>query len=473
MTSRSRSIVSTSSRLAVLGLILLGSVDALAAKKVAVFPFEGKGSIDAEDEVASIVQKDSDLVSSSALARAKKRLGVKKLNESAIARLAAELQADAFIEGSLEKGRRGGYTLLLTIYEGKTGAVTDTLAFKLRSPRLDSDSKAELSEKLVPALAKITALSDEEPVVDITPTGPAVPQGDDSEKAPLADKKPPSDVPAPIEGGEETEEGVAKTSELESNRHARWAAADVELGVSAVRRSLSFTYASDLTSSQRPNGYNGSVVPSLIFTGEVYPMAFGKNPGPAGGFGLAVVVDRVLLLKSRLGMKEYATTQMKVGGGLRYRWNFGKKATLPTLKLIAGFNRLSFTIDRGTDDIDLPNVAYSYIDVGAAGRFPLGTPKAAIYVDARYNQVLSAGEVSEMTFYGSGSARGFDGDAGFELQFLGRAILKVGGRYQRIAHDFDGNGTKSNNRDGNASTQDVGGALDTYLSGYVTAGYLF
>jgi hypothetical protein len=279
--------------------------------------------------------------------------------------------------------------------------------------------------------------------------------------------------PGVIDAGDDPDETLTKRSELDSDRYARNAAVDVELGVTAVKRNLSFTYASDLSASQRPNGYSGSIVPSVILTGEVYPLAFGKKPGALGGLGIGFVIDRVLLLKSRLGMKEYTTSQMRLGGGLRYRYNFGDQATMPTVKAIVGFSKLDFTIDRGTDDLDLPNVSYSYLDLGVAGRFPLGTPHAAVYLDVRYLQVLSAGEVSQMDFYGSGSTLGLDGDAGFELQFLGRGIVKIGVRYQRIAHDFDGNGARSNNRDGNASTQDVGGALDTYLSGYVTGGYLF
>jgi hypothetical protein len=468
MSSSSRSTAFTSSRLLVLALVLLGGKDALAAKKVVVFPFEGRGAADAEDHVAAIVERDAQLVSQSALSRARKRLGVRRIDESAIARLSADLEADAFIEGAIERRRRGGYTLLLTIHEGKTGAVTDTIDITMRDRRLSRAELADLDEKLVPALAKIEALTSEEEPIDITPAAPEA----DAEEAPIGDAAPVVE----IEGGEEAlgDESTAR-SELEAHRYARFAAVDVQLGVSAVRRSLSFTYAGDrLTLMQRPNGYDGSIVPSVMLTGEVYPLSFGKRPSPwVSGIGVGFVLDRVLLLKSRLDMTEYGTTQMRFGGGLRYRWNIGNKATMPTVKVIADFQRLTFAIDRGTQDIDLPNVSYSYLDLGLAGRFPLGTPMAAVYVDARYLHVLSSGELSDPMYYGSGSALGFDGDAGFELQFLGRAILRVGGRYQRIVHDFDGNGIRSNNRDGNMSDQEVGGALDTYLSGYVTAGYLF
>src|SRR5688572_1520682 len=203
MSSRSRSIASASSFLVFLLLVLAGASEASAQKRVVVFPFDGRGAADAEDEVVDVVKRDATLVSQSALSRARKRLGVRSINESGIARLSAELQADAFIEGALERRRRGGYTLLLTIHEGKTGAVTDTLAISMRSSRLDSDSKAELAEKLVPALAKIDALSTEEPIDITPPPGPAVAQAGDTEAAPVGDTLPPSDTP---EADEEDED---------------------------------------------------------------------------------------------------------------------------------------------------------------------------------------------------------------------------------------------------------------------------
>jgi hypothetical protein len=45
--------------------------------------------------------------------------------------------------------------------------------------------------------------------------------------------------------------------------------------------------------------------------------------------------------------------------------------------------------------------------------------------------------------------------------------------YQRMAFSFDGTGAKSNNLDMDPGSKDVGGALDLYLGGYVTTGYLF
>jgi hypothetical protein len=236
-------------------------------------------------------------------------------------------------------------------------------------------------------------------------------------------------------------------------------------------RNLSFTYADDLSPAQRPNGYKGSLVPSILVTGELYPLALGGGRGLLAGLGVGFVFDRVLSIKSKLGMTEYDTAQMRYGGGLRWRINLGDKPTSPTVKLIAGINRLHFTIAHGTDSIDLPDVAYTYIDAGGAVRVPLGTPMVALYADVRYLQVLDSGEISEIKAYGGGSVLGLDAEAGLALTFA-RFAVKVGAHYERIAFSFDGTGALTE-RDGNIRNQDVGGALDQYFSGYVTAGYLF
>jgi len=138
-----------------------------------------------------------------------------------------------------------------------------------------------------------------------------------------------------------------------------------------------------------------------------------------------------------------------------------------------GYNSLSFVIDSGATAIGLPDVDYAYLDPNLGLRMPLGTDKFALLLDARYLLVLSSGEFSETANYGGGSVAGVDFDGGLEWRLMPRLPVHVGMRYVRIAYDFDGSGMQTNNLDGDPSTPDVGGALDEYLGGYVTAGYIF
>jgi hypothetical protein len=255
------------------------------------------------------------------------------------------------------------------------------------------------------------------------------------------------------------------------SKYARTSGADLAAGMSFEGRNLSFNYSSSLMSGQQPNAYKGAVVPGLFVNAELYPLAFGKPQSVGAGFGIAVDVDRIITLKSKLGSQEFATTQTAYGVGLRFRLPLGKKPTLPTIKLAAGYRHLDFTIDHGMTDIGLPNVNYSMIDLGGGIRLPLGTTKLAIEGLFKYLDILSAGEFTSNTGYGGGSAAGIEVVAGIEIKPTDRLTLRAGFQYTRVAYSFSQVNALTD-RDGDG-VKDVGGALDTYTGGYATVGWLF
>jgi hypothetical protein len=246
-------------------------------------------------------------------------------------------------------------------------------------------------------------------------------------------------------------------------------------------RQMDFTYDPALLDDQRPNGYSSSVpVAGAYIHGELYPFAFGAKRGFLSNFGLAFGLERSIILKSRLtvddgmgGTEElsFDTTQQRWGIGARYRLRFGSGQTAPVLKLGLGYNRLSFEIDHGMTDIDLPNVAYEYVDLIGTFKLPFSR-KLALIAEAAWMVMLSTGQISEDAYYGDGSVVGLVGDAGVDIGFSDRLHLRGGVRYQRIAYDFDGTGVDSTDRDGDPD-QDVGGALDQYFGFYATLGYAF
>jgi hypothetical protein len=438
----SPSNASTRSKLVV--LLILAVSSSAWARRVAITKFTGQADA-AQKLVQDIVQRDHTVVSDAAVKKAQRKLKIAQLTQDTVALLAAELQVDAVVAGSVQKtGVTWGLTLVLL--DGKTGAVADTVSVPLRAPKLDAAAKREVEDWLVPALAKVGAPPE--------PPAAAAPAAADVEPAPLAPTPEPAPPPPDV-------------SDLD--RTTRSAAADVEIGLSGVVRTLSFNSAADLMT--KPNGYKGSLVPSLLVAGEIYPFAFGDPAGVASGFGVAFILDKVLTIKSKLTATstEYDTSQLRWGAGLVWRYNIGAGATGPTLKLGAGYGRLDFSIDHGTADIGLPDVSYSYVHVGGGGRLPLGVPWLALALDLRYLHMLSAGQMTQPDQYGGGSSSGFTGDAAIELTFARHGIVRAGGRYQRIALTFDGTGAMTHD----AMGQSVGGALDEYWSGYLTGGYLF
>jgi hypothetical protein len=137
------------------------------------------------------------------------------------------------------------------------------------------------------------------------------------------------------------------------------------------------------------------------------------------------------------------------------------------------YSQLSFQIDK-TDapvDIDVPNVAYQYIDPGLAFRLPLAGGTVAVSAEARLALVTASGEIQEVSQYGAASMLGLDGDLGLEYRVMPRLGIRGGVRYTGISFAFDGSGELTN-RDADAEP-DVSGALDRYLGGYLVAGYSF
>jgi hypothetical protein len=363
------------------------------------------------------------------------------------------------------------------VREGASGSVIEAVTVILPSDRPKAADKESIARALLPVLAKTRPVAGgtEEPVVEVSPEppkGPAVAQStEDTEVAPLKAELPGQTI---TEAKAEVETAPVFGEELATARRFRYGGADVAVGVSFLKRDLSFTSFDALSPAQRPNGYKGGTpVASLSFLGELYPLSFGDRGGALSGIGVGVSFDRVLTLKSKLGTTEYDTTQTGYGFGLRYRYNFGSSPSSPSVKLLFGWNHLDFKVDHGATDIDLPNVTYSYLDLGLGGRVPLTVPWLALYAEARWMFVLSSGEISDAVWYGGGSTKGLDIDGGVEVRIAEAWSIRGGVHYRRLAFDFDGTGDKSNNRDGNPTTQDVGGALDEYLQLYVLVGYVF
>lgn len=492
---------------AAFAVVLLAGAPASARRRVVVMGFDGPQAGKAEAAVARVVKKKYDLVPAEKYTKAQKKLRLKKQTNANVAKIAAEIQIDAIVSGSVK--RRGArWSLILRVREGASGGVVDTITIPLRAPRVDKRAEEDIAAQLLPSIGRVTpvggggaddgASARKGKKGDKKKKRPAEPEDDEDDDGSIADDSPP---PPPVRetrvaaagdddddpdtairkkkrgGGGDDDGGFAA-----AGRWDRHAALDVAAGMSFSSRNLSFTYKDSLTDSQQPNSYRGGIVPGPFVAIEAYPLAFGGKRGALANLGVTLTYDTFIRIggvlepnaryQDETGMVHtYNTSQSRFGVGVRYRLPLGDKPTMPTLRLGGGYNRLSFRIETGGMDIDLPDVGYSYLDVGAGARVPLGTTRLALNADLKYLIVSDAGAFSRMEEYGGGSIAGVDVDAGLEFRPLARLVLRGGFRYQRIAFDFDGTGTGTE-RDGMMG-QDVGGALDTYVGGYVTAGYLF
>jgi hypothetical protein len=504
--------------LAAFCILTLASSAAWAKKRVVVLDFSGPQAGKAESAVIAAVKKKHTVVSAGQYTKAQKKLKAKKQTNKNVAKVAAEIQVDAVVTGVMKK-KGGKWTLTVTVREGASGKVKGTAKIILRAPRMDARAKEDIDDKVLPIIGKVRSIAGGEADAGGDDSGGGDDEvasndegGGDDEGSSDEEEKPKKgkgggDESAESGGGDSGEEeaapGVDDEKTVASNdeanaggdsavtkstggdgdgdaaggiagtKYARHGAFQLEVGMSAIGRSLTFTTKASLAATEQPNGYDGAIVPGGMVMGELYPLAFGNPRGALAGIGLTFVFDRVFLLKSKYGTDEYDTTQQRFGVGLRYRLPIGKSATGPTLHVGIGYNKLSFVIDDSAAvmPIGLPDVDYTYIDPGLGVRLPLGTPKFALLADAKYMVVLDSGDMQAQANYGTGTVSGLDVDAGLEFRVMPRLPLHLGFHYIRVAYDFDGSGTQTN-RDAEAG-QDVGGALDVYLGGYVSAGYIF
>jgi hypothetical protein len=174
------------------------------------------------------------------------------------------------------------------------------------------------------------------------------------------------------------------------------------------------------------------------------------------------------------------TQQQRAGIGLIFRHTFGSSPTSPSVAVSVRYNRSRFEIDRAEADevmvdIDVPNVDYAFFDPGVSFRIGV-TPAISVSAEGRFLAVTEAGEIQQANEYGASKIFGFEADICGEYQVNRRVFARLGARAMGFSFDFNPDPAVAVSdrldRDGDG-TQDVGGAFDRYLGGYLAIGALF
>lgn len=457
MASTSKGSARNNPALALLVLtLLLVSGSAWAKKRVVILDFVGPQAAKATRAVEDAVSSQYDLVPASDYVQAQKRLKIKKVTDENVARIASEIQVDAVVAGKVAK-RGKGWTLQVTVREGKSGETVDTLRIGLAGARFDARAEKEIGAELLPSLDKVVPL-----VVAVGKD----PMAQEEEIGIGAEET--AATSTPERESDARDSGTVATSTQE--RLYRDSRGGISAGVLGFHRELTFDH--NLPMNLAPPNYSVPLVAAMVVDGEVYPLAFGGRAGVVSQIGVSFSLSHTLTMNSEKAGKKYPTTQSHWDVGLRYRWNIGDRPTQPTLYLGVGYGQEAFVIDTSGDNIDLPDVTTSYLDLGASARIPLARPHLALSVGGHYLRILSSGDISASDHYGGGSVLGLVVDLGLEYRLLGHYSLRIGGQFQRVAYAFDGSGAETTGRDTDAE-QDVNGAVEQYLSGIATVGYLF
>ncbi|MBA2538286.1 MAG: hypothetical protein H0V17_01515 [Deltaproteobacteria bacterium] len=482
-------------------LLVLAVGTAVAAPKVALTAIDGDDSGDLREAVAEAIDgKELSVIGAKETNRAIDRLKIElpDVSEKQAKKLSTDLEADAVVSGTL--GREGTSKLLkFKVFVG--GKKVKGFSVQFSNPR-SKKFKEALREKLVEKVS--TPPAEDKPVKAVKKTTAQVEDDDKPEptkkkkkkkqpgKELKADGEPDEDdkpvkKTATAEDEEEEDEEVddeaaikrrlnAKPSPHTANR----AAFRIDVGSSVSTRQLTFTFTPELAAeNQQPQPFKPGPVAGAHVEGDIFPLALGNPNSPAAGIGIAFEFDQVLSSKVQTTLEPGAVGKVKQLHflvGARYRILLGSADTSPSITVGAGYGRRQFIVQSGFMNrdlnLDLPDTDYKYLAPMLGFRIPLGGSFALVSTN-EVMLVQDAGRIADSDQYGRAKVFGFDAQAGFDIVLKNRFAIRVVAEYTQIGYVFTGGGEKSRNRDGVATSIDIGGALDRTIGGIATLGVLY
>ncbi|CAN5459691.1 hypothetical protein BH11MYX1_BH11MYX1_47470 [soil metagenome] len=298
-------------------------------------------------------------------------------------------------------------------------------------------------------------------------------KGDDDDEAPRHSKH------AVARAGGDDDGEVAAHAEVErrggGGHAANRDAFRVDLGGSVQKRSLSFT---SRNFPQAPANYSPKPTGGARLGLELYPLAF-SSESIGAGLGIAGLYDQTIGLSLQFPAQpgtKFAVTERHYEVGPRFRMVFGHTPTSPSATLGVSYMNRTFTINRTAlgagNTIDIPDVVYKGFDPTLEFRVPL-LERVAVILGGELILLNSAGPIQNLTSYGQAKITGGSGVLGFDIQIARHIAFDVRGEVTQIGYAFTGNGAMANNRDGDPTSKDVGGAADRYIGGVATLAVLY
>jgi hypothetical protein len=417
---------------------------ARAQSRVVVFDFDGpRESTQLRAAVVDILEDNAVEVVSTKVANAQaRRSGAELDSESGRVRVGKKLRLTGYVEGRIERGKRGAMKVNLAVYSARDGLVAGQMSLSAPKKQVMSEVRATLWDQLGPALRGETAPASEpepEPIAEAPPV--------QTRQKPVAR----ADVGAEPGEGEE----VVPEESDDSQPSAAANALDINLGARFGTRD--FVYNDPLPGLRK---YGMSVSPNLRLAVRWYPVAhFNDSALSNVGLDLRGEVLVGVTSKNRAGQK-FATSAHSFGVGLRGRIPFRTFE----VGAVLGYGVHAFSLE-GTSkaEPDVPNASYGFLRAGLDARWQFFEP---LYVSLQtaFLLGLSHGQIAEQVWFPHTSGNGVEAEIAF-----GAAISRVLGveaavGLQRYFMSFD---PLPNDRGVRDEARVAGGAVDQYVSGRV------
>jgi TolB-like protein len=441
---------------------------------LAVVPFTGPQAIRAEAVVVRTLRKKAQLIPGKTWQKSASKLFANTHSPEDIAAVADDVSARIVITGAVKRDGRA-WQLSISVRDGSDGKPRARLKYPLKGPRIMPATLTLLAKEVADSFDSV--VNGEGTTEEGTPAPPATKPG---KKPPVTDLSPPTTTPPPTTPPPATTEPAGKDEELApvaakspkpiapvaaTGKRPRWAPwFEVDAGLSITGRQFDF----DTT---QPPHFTSGVVPGIAADLTVNPLAFtwNKAGGVFSGLGVGATIEKPFWpdSTSKTDMTQhFATSELKVEGGLRWRITLYKPVPRPELLLAAGGGLHTFSLakDATGQDVGPPDVAYKYVDFGIGVRLHFAE---WAYLTAKFNYhlVVNSGPISDVaTEYGPTATTGLR--FGGALDFIIYKGLKVGldGFYERFGLKFVPGNT--------SPAKQANAAVDQYFGGVITVGYV-
>jgi hypothetical protein len=388
--------------------------------KIAVAPLQGNNATICTKAVAELAKEIAAVEPWKSLSRDRPPTTWDALSKWLAAR-GNEIGADVLILGTIR-----GQKLILEAYDPQRAKLIGLK--RLVAPkgcRFSKTSKAIVTDWL-------------KRVLELKGVPEAPPEISES-TSPSAEKNDRPDEPPPLLGGERIGRPTKEVA-LESDRERppppkleepALVSATGELAIV----SRSFSYTTPRTANLRAYDIAGMATPGIAI--EARPLAREDTP-------LAPIFVRAFFRHS-IGVKSartdggppHPTSFLDAGASAGYRWT----GALPQLAISPrlGYRRTQFSVWPSRDGVredELPNVAYSSLEIGAIADYAIRDWMNASF-SAAYLKVISGGEVFRQPFFQGSSSFAFDLEASLRFRIAPELSAIVGGAYQRFQLQFD------------------------------------
>lgn len=453
---------------------------------LAVLPFTGPQAKQAEAVVVRTLRKKAQLIPPATWNKAAAKLFAHTHSAEDISAVAEDIGAQIVITGIVKRDGRK-WELSVGVRDGKSGKAHDRLRYPLKGPRLTPATLTLLAKEVGDAFESMVQEPASEPsAVSRQPSASepaaevkakdkakqAKQTGEPEPRRPIDTQLSPEprtptvvpiDEPPPPVLVKSLDEG--HDGKQAKHGRPRWAPYfDADAGVTVSGRSFDYDPAS------QPK-FSSGVVAGVRGDLTLYPLAstWNKAGGVFAGLGLGATVDKPFWPQSTSKQdptQKFATSELRVEGGLRWRITLYKSLPRPELLLAAGGGLHTFTIGKDPMGLDVgpADVSYKYASFG--GGFGVHFAEwASLWAMFDYHLVFDSGAVSDVaTEYGPVKTFGVRVRGGLDFFIYKGLKLGAQGFYERFSLTFN---------PGSAMPAKVANSgLDQYFGGVITVGYV-